>query len=409
MSLIVAALGVLSFGLGFWLCKNLGLMSVVWRQISHTPFRSSVVVLCIAISIAIPTLTTILVDHYDSDLKARARTTPLILGSKGNQIDLTLASLYFRSADFDTVPFSLFERISGWNKGVAIPMNLRFQAQGHPICATSPEYFEKRKLTCDQGRFPFRLGEVVLGADMAAGLDLKPGDFLFSDQKELYDISKPAALKMHVVGTLLPSNSPDDQAAFVATGTAWILEGLSHGHKPPQEISEDLLLAKKGDNITVSGAMIEYNEVTKENASGFHYHGDSNLLPLSSILFFPHDTKAGVISAARIKSGKLYQMVKPIAVVDELMAKVFQVKAFLDLVSVLLAISTSFLIGLVCVLTARMRQRETDTLKQIGIAKGRIAALLLTEIGTLLISGIALAGLLVAGSWFLLPNLIQTL
>ncbi len=396
-------------GLVFWASHNGGLLKVSRRQISHAPGRSSVIVLCIAISIAIPTLTNLLVDHYDRELRSRARTTPMLVGSKGNRIDLTLSSLYFRPAQFETVPFSEYEKIRDWHKGTAIPLNLRFQARGYPIVATSPEYFEERGLESATGHLPFRLGEVVLGSSVAETLRLESGDALFSDQLELYDISKPAALKMHVVGTLAVTNSPDDTAVFVSIGTAWILEGISHGHQAAESIDKKLLIAEKDDELTVSGAMIEYNEVTEKNVNSFHYHGDSSLLPLSSILFFPKDVKAGTIAKARVKATKLYQMVKPTSVVEELMAKVFQVKSFLDLVSVLLAISTAFLLALVCVLTVRMRNREIRTMHQIGISQRRVSALLATEIVTLLLAGCVFASAFVGAAWWVMPNLIDAL
>lgn len=391
-----------------WSFRNQGLVLIAWRQIIHAPGRSAVVVACIAISIAIPTLTNLLVAHYDQELSSRARTTPLLVGSKGNRIDLTLSTLYFRQAKHETIPFSEYEKIQSWNKGTAIPMNLHFRARGNPIVATSAEYFERRHLTCINGRLPFRLGEVVLGATVAAELSLNVGDALFSDQPELYDISKPAALKMKIVGILKDSKTPDDAAVFVDIKTAWILEGIAHGHQEAETLDPDLLVSKQNGKIQVSGAMIEYNEVTPENESGFHYHGDTTLLPLSAILFFPRNAKEGVISSVRVKTTKLYQMVKPETVVEELMAKIFQVKSFLDLISILLAISTSFLIALVCVLTVRMRTREVQTMHEIGIAKSRVFLLLSSEVIVLLACGCVLASLLVVSGWYVFPDLIGT-
>ncbi|MFT7616771.1 MAG: putative ABC transport system permease protein [Planctomycetota bacterium] len=392
-----------------WSQKNKGLVLIAWRQILHAPGRSAVVVACIAISIAIPTLTNLLVNHYDQELSSRARSTPLLVGSKGNRIDLTLSTLYFRQAKHETIPFSEYEKIQSWRKGVAIPMNLRFRARGNPIVATSAEYFERRNLTCIAGRLPFRLGEVVLGYAVAQEIGLVPGEALFSDQPELYDISKPAALKMIVVGSLIESGTPDDDAVFVDIKTAWILEGIAHGHQEAEALDPDLLVSNKDGKIQVSGAMIEYNEVTPQNEAGFHYHGDTTLLPLSSILFFPRNAKEGVISSVRVKTTKLYQMVKPEAVVDELMAKIFQVKSFLDLISILLAISTSFLIALVCILTVRMRTREVQTMHEIGIGKMRVIMLLGSEVIVLIVCGCALASLIVTTGWYIFPDLITSL
>ena len=110
-------------------------LRVALTQLRHAPGRSTILALCIAVSIAIPALTSLLVSHYDARLAARAACTPLVAGATGNRIDLTLASLYFRQADFDSTPYSRYEEIRDWHLGVAIPLNLRFTAQRRPIVA----------------------------------------------------------------------------------------------------------------------------------------------------------------------------------------------------------------------------------------------------------------------------------
>ncbi|MEZ6197451.1 MAG: hypothetical protein R3F20_17270 [Planctomycetota bacterium] len=202
-----------------------GLLLLSWRQLTFHRTRSAILVLALAATIFLPVATQLLVSRYDADLRARAATSPLVAGSKGNRFDLTLATLYFRSADLDVVPFSEYEALRDAGFGVAIPMHLRFTARGRPVVATSPEYFAHRRLRPERGRLPYRIGEVVLGAGVAADLGLGPGDHLFSDQREIYDITKPPALKMPVVGVLGRADGPDDLAVFVDTKTAWVLEG----------------------------------------------------------------------------------------------------------------------------------------------------------------------------------------
>ncbi len=378
-------------------------------QLGHAPGRTTILALCIAVSIAIPTLTSLLVRHYDARLAARAEATPLVAGATGNRIDLTLASLYFRRADFDPIPYARYEEVRDWRLGVAVPLNLRFSARGRPIVACSPEYYEQRRLSPASGRIPLRMGEVALGHDAALSFELAPGDALFSDQRELYDISKPAALKMNVVGILAETGGPDDRAVFVDIKSAWILEGISHGHIEADEVPEDRILARGEGNLKISEAMIEYNEVTAENEASYHYHGDTEGLPLSSILFFPRDRKSGTIARARMNANRLWQMVTPVEVVDELMSKVFQVKAFLDGVSLLVGASTALLVGLVLVLSTRMRRRELVTLHHVGFQRSTIASLLGLEVLALLAVGALLGALLVTMGWLGAPDLVTAL
>ena len=103
-------------------------------------------------------------------------------------------------------------------------------ARSRPIIGTTPDYFRQRGLAVRAGRLPILVGEAVLGATVARDLGLGPGDTLLSDYEKPYDISTTYPLKMHVSGVLAESGSPDDGAVFVDVKTAWVIEGIGHGH-----------------------------------------------------------------------------------------------------------------------------------------------------------------------------------
>ncbi|MEZ6197452.1 MAG: FtsX-like permease family protein [Planctomycetota bacterium] len=159
----------------------------------------------------------------------------------------------------------------------------------------------------------------------------------------------------------------------------------------------------------ISPAMIEYNEVTPENAASFHYHGDSSSLPLSAILFLPRDAKSRTLVKSRVNASKLYQMVVPTEVIDDLMAYVFRIKAFLDLVSALLAAVTGLLVALVILLTLKMRRREIEALHRIGCSRHAVLALYAIEIGLLATFAALLAGAALAAALAWAPDLVRTL
>lgn len=383
-----------------------GLLLLTWRQINYHRGRTAILILALAVTIFLPLVTRRLVARYDAELRARAEASPLVAGAKGNRFDLTLATLYFREADLDRVPYSQYEAMRDANMGVVVPMNLRFSARGRPIVATSPEYFEERALRPVAGRLPFRLGEVVLGAAVAEALEIGAGDHLFSDQRELYDISKPPALKMRVCGVLAPTRGPDDGAVFVDIRTAWVLEGLMHGHDEAKKIDAELVMEEGERQRTLSPAMIEYNEITAENAATFHYHGSSDTLPLSSVLVFPRDAKSRTLLKARVNASKLYQMVVPADVIDDLMAFVFRIQAFLDLVAAFLGGATLLLVVLVLLLTVRMRAREIEALHRIGGGRYTVVMLYALEIGFIALSAVLLAFLALTAALTWLPDLV---
>ena len=47
------------------------------------------------------------------------------MGARGNRVDLTLAALYFRQREIDTIPYAELRAVDG-NRACAIPVNARY-------------------------------------------------------------------------------------------------------------------------------------------------------------------------------------------------------------------------------------------------------------------------------------------
>ncbi len=383
-----------------------GVLLLSWRHAWHHRKATLILTACIALSVFLPAATDVLIRDYQRDLMARAQGTPLLAGAKGNRFDLTLDALYFRASALEPIPASELDAL-GTAGDLAIPLHVRFTARGVPIVGTSPEYFELRGAAAAEGTLPMRLGDVVLGATVAERLGLSTGDALFSDQQELYDISRPPALKMRVSGVLAPCSTADDDAVFVDVKTAWVIEGISHGHDEAAAVDEALLIGRTEETVRVSRALIEYNEITPENIDSFHLHEARELLPLTAVIVVPRDDKAGTLIKARVNASAAYQIVVPTAVIDDLMAFVFRLKTVFDTFSTVLAVSTLLLVLLVVMLSMRLRAGEMRTLDHMGCSRFTVAKLYAAEI--VLVCGVSLAlagaGVWAAGRW--LPDLVR--
>jgi putative ABC transport system permease protein len=386
-----------------------GLFLLSWRHLSHHKVQSLILALCIAVPVFLPLTTEQLVARYEASLTARAETTPLVMGPRGNRFDLTLAALYFRQGDISTIPYSEFEKLSHMDFGLAIPLHTRYAARSAPLVGTSLEYFAFRGLRPAQGTLPLRLGDCVLGASVAERLGLGPGDHIFSDQRELYDISKPPALKMRITGVLAPSGGPDDTAVFCDVKTTWIIDGHAHGHQAADELPEKVLFGKKDNEVRVNPAVVQYQEVTDENFESWHFHEDTRLLPLSAILVDPPSAKKATILKARITVAKDWRMDRPREVIDELLRFVFQIKRMLDTIALVLGICTLLLLALIVALSMRLRHAEMLTLENLGCSRGATTRLYAYELGMLLSLGLALALGAMFGVLALLPDLVRTL
>jgi putative ABC transport system permease protein len=382
-----------------------------WRRLRHDRVRSGVLVACLAVPIFLPLTTARLVGGYERELAARAAETPLVAGPKGSRFDLVLGALWFRANGLAPIPWAEFAALAATGEALCIPMHAGFTAGGRPLVATAPEYLELRGLRVARGGPVVSLGEVVLGARAARELGLGPGDALSSDPRELYDIARPAALKLRVVGVLAARGTPDDDAVFADVKTAWVLAGLVHGHADAAQVAardERLVIGRSdagGGAVAFSGALIEENEITLANAADFHSHATAAELPLTSILVVPRDAKAATLMRARLNASPAWQMVAPAEVVDELLGLVLRVKRLLDTFSAVLAASTLAMFGLVLLLSARARRAEVRTLERIGAARGLVARLYLAEVSIVVAAGAAAALVLVAAASALLPEL----
>jgi putative ABC transport system permease protein len=284
-----------------------------------------------------------------------------------------------------------------------IPMHLRYTAREFPIVGTTLDYFEFRGLQIATGHALGQIGQAVLGANVAAELNLGPGDSLFSDQTSLYDITQTYPLKMHIVGVLTKTGTPDDGAVFVDMKTAWIIAGICHGHQDVAQTDDPKLILKRDkENVMTSAAIVEYNEVTPENLASFHMHAQPPELPLSAIIVVPNDDKSATLIKARYGLSETHQMLVPAEVVDELMGLVFRVKKFFDANFALIAVSTLLFIILVVLLSQRIRKREMETMFKIGCSRRMVFWLQAAELGIVILiaavlaSGLSIAALLAA-------------
>jgi putative ABC transport system permease protein len=382
------------------------------RYLRHNPAKALLLVAAFGLTVFLPLVMSGLVRAYQADLTARAAATPLVLGARGDRYDLVLKSLYFSggletglsAADWD----GLAEAELG--RAQAIPLHLGYTAQGFPLVGTSLEYFGFRGVAPARGSLPLRLGDAVLGHEAAAALGLAPGDHLISDQASLFDIAATYPLKMRVTGVLAPAGTPDDRAVLVDTKTAWVIDGIGHGHTDlASSAAGDQVLRQDGSNVVGSAAVVEFTEITDANIASFHFHGDREDLPVSSIIVVPRTPKDSTQLKAKLSLDETRQALDPAEVVGELLGLVFKIKSFLDravwVVYVLAAVFTT----LVVVLSLRLRAAERRTLHRIGCPRFTVAKLFASELLVLATAGAIAAACTAVALTRLFPNPIQTL
>lgn len=366
---------------------------LAWRYLAYNRIKTVILILSITLIVFLPVGLNVLVDQGASSLTARADATPLLIGAKGSPLELVLNSLYFETDTPATTSIADANRLADSGLADAIPLYVRFQSRDFPIVGTTLEYFDFRASQLAAGRWVAMLGECVVGANVARELGVGPGDSVVSSPETVFDLAGVYPLKMHVAGVLAPSNTPDDDAIFVDIKTAWVLEGLGHGH---QDLSRPeasaAVLTRDEKTITANASVVQYNEITPANIESFHFHGDLSGYPLSAVIAVPESEKAGVILMGRYQgTDELSQIVQPRTVMDQLLATVLTIQSFIVTAVVIVAASTVATAMLVFMLSIRLRRREITTMMKIGSSRATVLSVLASEILVVLVVSVTMA------------------
>lgn len=352
--------------------------------------RSLVLTLVAALIIFVPIATQILLSSSERALVARGEATPLLLGSRGSQLDLTMAALYFSDERPDPVPMREVETIWDSGLGIPIPLHSAFSSAGFRIVGTSLDYFDFRDLSVAEGRGLTVLGDAVIGADVAAALGKGVGDTLVSSPENLFDLDGVYPLEMPIVGVLEATNSPDDQAVFVDIKTAWVIQGIGHGH-------EDVVTAADvadGSAALANAAVVQYQRITDENMDSFHFHGSQDDFPATAVIVVPNDTRSATMLKGRyLDAAGPTQLVEPAGVIQGLVDRIFRIKSLLDVVTAIIAVAAFAAIGLAVFLSYRLRAKEITTAVKLGARRGMVLRLLSAETITLLFMSAVIAGI----------------
>jgi putative ABC transport system permease protein len=352
---------------------------LAWRYALAHKWKCGLMVAAMSLILLIPAAIAVLAARAERHFAARADATPYLVGAKGSPLELTLNSLYFRSKPPETILYAELTRIHDSGLALPIPLHVKFRSQTDPVVGTSLDYFAFRKLRPASGRLFGRLGDCVVGANVARRRSLNVDDRIVTNPERAFDPAGARPLKMRITGVLAFAGSPDDDAVFVDVKTAWILEGIGHGHA---------VRRRSGDSSP------QATEITDDNLESFHFHGDMADFPMTALLAVPPDEKSATRLIGRIQApGSNVQIVEPAKRIGELLRTVVAVKSYALGALLLVGGAALVLLALVQVLSLKLRQREIAVLHHIGASRGRVFALLASEAVGVIVAGAILATL----------------
>ena len=367
---------------------------LAWQSLRFNRLQSAILIFGLAVALYLPLAVNGLVARYQAGLLQRAQTTPLVAGGLGSRFDLVLHALYFRGRVPRLLKMADVQAIADTGYAQPIPLYARYTARQAPIVGTTLDYFAFRRLGLARGEQLLELGDCLLGAQAAATLKLGPGDRLMTDPENLFDIAGSYPVNLRVMGVLAPAGTPDDGAVFVDLKTAWLIEGLAHGHSDitGTNVDSGVLLSRNATNVTANAALVEFTEVTPTNISSFHFHGDPADFPVSAVLPVAKDERAAALLRGRYQGAEAtVQILESRSVVEELLGLVFRIKRFFDANAALVAAATALFLLLIVMLSLRLRRPEMDTMFRLGCARGLMARLVTVELAAIGLVSLALA------------------
>jgi len=371
---------------------------LAWKYIVYNRIKTAVLVACVTLITFLPFALQVMLDESERQLMSRAVSTPLVIGAKGSALDLVMNTLYFGDERPEAISMQAVNRIWDSDLALPIPIYTRFKARGYPIVGTTLDYFDFRSLNIEIGRNLAVLGECVVGARAAENLKLKPGDSLVSSPESLFDLAGVYPLKMKVVGILEKSHTSDDLAVFVDLKTAWVVQGLGHGHQDVTKLADPTLVLKRsGSNVAATAKLYHYTEINEKNIGSFHFHGNTDIYPITAVIAVPNDEKSETILQGRyLAKEETQQILRPAEVIDGLLQNIFRIKNVLDAVVSVVALATVMAIILVFALSLRLRQGEIETIFKIGCSRMTIAKLLAAEILIIVMTSTTLCAIMLA-------------
>lgn len=376
------------------------------RYVLRHRFQSALLAGALGLVFALPLCLRVLIEHAQRELRSRAAVTPQIIGTRGSALDLMMTALYFKRENLTPLPFGVLAELRGNPSASVIPLHVRYQAQETPIVGTELDYFAFRGLRIATGKMMGRLGDCVVGANVASQRQLQPGSHVFSSPEQAFDMAGVYPLKMHVAGILTANGTPDDDAIFVDLKTAWLIEGRSHGHDDLQK-DKSVVLKQEEGNVVGNAAVRMFNEVTDANISSFHFHGDMEKFPISAIIVLPKDAKAEALLAGQFARSKEQQLIRPRDEMESLLAQLVRLEGFAASALLLTATAALFVTTLVFALSFRLRQREFQTLEDVGVSRVSLITVKVLEIAFIGLAAVLIGLLLLSFASYIAPHLLR--
>ncbi len=212
-------------------------------------------ILLLALGVATIVLLLLATTQLDNRMRRDAQGIDLVVGAKGSPMQVILSSIYALDVPTGNIPYTQAQEIAKHRTvKKAIPLALGDSYKGARIVGTTHAYLDHYGARLAAGKRWEKVLEAVIGADVAARLNLKLGDRFHGSHGMGESGEAHEEHPYVVVGILQPSGTVLDRLVICSVESVWAMHASHHEIKDISDIANRL----KDEEKEYTALLIQY-------------------------------------------------------------------------------------------------------------------------------------------------------
>lgn len=218
----------------------MSLWHIAWSYLWNRKLTTAMTIISVALGVALISAVLTLREQTQKRFEEEGQAFDLVVGAKGNPLQLVLSTVYFLDAPTGNMALDDFEKIRELEDVVAaFPVSMGDTFKGYRIVGTDRalmdfEWGGRRPYALEEGRYYEKNYEAVIGAAVAQDTGLKPGATFIGTHGfvEMQGAHAHEDKPYTVVGVMERSGTPNDRAIFCNLESVWDIH--DHGGEPEE-------------------------------------------------------------------------------------------------------------------------------------------------------------------------------
>ena len=405
----------------------MNLATIAWKNVRQRGLASSLTAVSVALGVMLMVMVLVIYGILQSTFSQRSINYDLIVGAKGDPLQLVLSTVYHISPPIENLPYRFYLDLKKDKRvTVAIPLAMGdVTEQGNfPIVGTIPEFFTidyapdrefRVKGTAFHQPFDAYIGaRVAIENNWTLGTKLKlrhggaAGDHVHDEE-------------FTVVGLIAPTGTPHDKTVYVHLDGFYQIQGHD---KPLNEAIKREREFYGEPPLSDEELAVEIKKIQDKYGSHDHGHDDAGheghdhahhahetapvQKEVTAILLSCKSAIAANLLAGEMKKGYKAQAVNPIIPMQKLMNDILgPVKQLLLAMTAMIVLVSGIGIFVSIYNSMTARRREIAIMRALGAQRSTVFAIILAESIILCVGGGVLGLLLGHGMVFVAAPMVE--